>query len=456
MAKNKRRKAPSKNGAVIALCVVFLLTLCAGYLSLCGLPLGKPYYVAPWLPVTDSRTGRLTEALSLGLDLNGGVFVEFDAERPEDMNDGAFATAMENTVANLQSRLTGSGYTEATVQQINDGRGLRVEVPISLGQDVSSTDQIRAVEELLGRTARLSFTGPDGSEFMTGEDVRGASSGWDTQTGKGYCIFLDLTDTGKRLFGAMTVQSQGQQIAIWLDNEQLLSATVNEPILDGSVMITGNYTADEASRVASMISSGALPLTLHESNSSTVSATLGTNALSTAVKAGLIGIAVIMVIMLLRYRLNGLVASWALTIYVILLFLLIAVIPGIQITLPGLAGIVLGIGMAVDANVIIYERFNEELRAGRTAKAAAEAGFKNAMSAILDANVTTLIAGVVLMIFGTGPVQGFAKTLLLGVVISMFSAVVVTRFLMKRFIIAGASNPALFCRMPAQANEEVQ
>ena len=146
------------------------------------------------------------------------------------------------------------------------------------------------------------------------------------------------------------------------------------------------------------------------------------------------GILLIMVIMIVRYRMNGIVASWALCIYIILLFFLIAVIPGIQLTLPGLAGIVLGIGMAVDANVIIYERFNEEVRAGRPLKASVRAGFKNAMSAILDANVTTLIASIVLMYFGTGSIQGFAKTLLLGVITSMFTAVVVTRFLMKNIV----------------------
>ena len=149
---------------------------------------------------------------------------------------------------------------------------------------------------------------------------------------------------------------------------------------------------------------------------------------------------------------NGVVASWALVIYIITLFFLIAVIPGIQLTLPGLAGVVLGIGMAVDANVIIYERFNEELRLGRPARAAVRAGFKNAMSAILDSNVTTLIAAVVLLIYGTGSVQGFAKTLLLGVIVSMFSAVVITRLLMNSFVALGLTKPSLYCS--AKVKEE--
>ena len=177
----------------------------------------------------------------------------------------------------------------------------------------------------------------------------------------------------------------------------------------------------------------------------TVSATLGDEALSTSIKAAMIGILLVMLIMLARYRLNGVVASWALVIYIILLFFFIAVIPGIQLTLPGLAGIVLGIGMAVDANVIIYERFNEEMRAGRPAKASVRAGFRNAMSAILDANVTTMIAAIVLLIYGTGSVQGFAKTLLLGVVVSMFTAVVITRWIMNIFVNLGCTKQSLYC-----------
>jgi protein-export membrane protein SecD len=160
-----------------------------------------------------------------------------------------------------------------------------------------------------------------------------------------------------------------------------------------------------------------------------------------------------MLLMIYRYRLNGVIASWALTIYVILLFAMIALFK-VQLTLPGLAGVVLGIGMAVDANVIIFERFNEEARKGRSAKASVRAGFKNAMSAILDANVTTLIAAIVLLIFGTGSIQGFAKTLLLGVVVSMFTAILVTRFLMNRFVAAGATKISLYTKVPAEKEVE--
>lgn len=458
MAKNKRKKGPSKNAALIALIAVLLVTVCAGYLGLKGMGLRQPRYLAPWLPVNDPRTGELTKALSLGLDLNGGVYVEFDAERPDGMADDIYQSSLTGTADNLRTRLTNAGYTEATVQTINNGTGLRAEVPINLNQGASDADAITAVQELLGRTAKLSFVGPNNEVFMDGSEVSSAGYALDTDQARGYYISLTLTAKGAKDFGDMTGNSIGQRIGIRLDDEVLMNPVVNERIDGGHVMITGDFTREQAAQYATLINSGALPLTLRESNSSIVSATLGVDALTTAVRAGLIGVAVIMLIMLLRYRLNGLVASWALTIYVILLFLLIAAMR-IQITLPGLAGIVLGIGMAVDANVIIYERFNEELRAGLSARTAVRTGFKNALRAILDANVTTIIAGLVLLIAGTGPVKGFAKTLLLGVVVSMFSAVVVTRFLMTRFIAAGAEKPGLFCKVPApkdQEQEEVQ
>ena len=212
---------------------------------------------------------------------------------------------------------------------------------------------------------------------------------------------------------------------------------------------------ERAQTIAAQIQSGALPLVLTQQKVDTVSATLGSDALSTTVKAALIGILLVMLVMVVRYRLNGVIASWALCIYINILFLLLAIIPGIQLTLPGLAGIVLGIGMAVDANVVIFERFNEELRAGRPLRAAVKAGFKNAMSAVLDANVTTLIAAIVLMFYGTGSIQGFAKTLLLGVLTSMFTAVVVTRFLMKNIVNLGMTNVSLFAKA-AQVEKEEQ
>ena len=225
-------------------------------------------------------------------------------------------------------------------------------------------------------------------------------------------------------------------------------------ITEGRGIISGMGSIERAQTIAAQIQSGALPMELTQQKVDTVSATLGPDALSSSVLAAIIGILIVMAIMIVRYRLNGVVASWALCIYIIILFMLIAAIPGIQLTLPGLAGIVLGIGMAVDANVIIFERFNEEVRAGRALRQAVRAGFKNALSAIVDANVTTLIASVVLLVYGTGSIQGFAKTLLLSVITSMFTAVVVTRFLMKGIVNLGVQNVKMFCSVKAGKEEQ--
>ncbi len=430
---NKRRRGPSKTSAIVALCIVLVLTLVCGFLGLNGMKLdGRGLYkLLPWLPTTDAE--NWPASLPLGLDLRGGVYVEYSAEQPAEI-EGDYNSLLDATVSVIQQRLTDKGYPESTVSKINNNTGLRVEVP-----DVTDP---QALLNLIGTPAELSFRGPDGVEFMTGKQVQTAMPA--LQDGE-YVISFTLTPDGAATFAEKTRASIGQRIAIYLDGQELISPTVQTAITDGRGVINGMGSQERAQTIAAQIQSGALPLDLTQQKVDTVSATLGDTALSTSVLAAMIGILIVMLIMIVRYRLNGVVASWALCIYIIVLFFLIAVIPGIQLTLPGLAGIVLGIGMAVDANVIIYERFNEELRAGRPARAAARAGFKNAMSAILDANVTTIIAGLVLLIYGTGSVQGFAKTLLLGVLVSMLTAVLVTRFLMTRFIAAGCEKPSLFC-----------
>ncbi len=430
---SKRKSSNRKTGAIVGLCVLLVLTLVCGYLGFNGMPLdGRGLYrLLSWMPTVDAE--KWPESLALGLDLRGGVYVEYSAEKPEEI-EGSFDALMDGTIAVIQQRLTDKGYPESTVQKINNGTGIRVEIP-----DVTDP---QAVLNLIGTPAELSFRDPDGNEFMTGKQVQTASYFY---ADGDHQVAFTLNREGADLFGEMTAKSIGKQIAIYLDNELLISPTVQSAIPNGSGVINGMGSEERARTIAAQIQSGALPLVLTQQKVDTVSATLGDEALSTSIQAAMIGILLVMVFMVIRYRMNGIVASWALCIYMIVLFFLIAVVPGIQLTLPGLAGIVLGIGMAVDANVIIYERFNEELRAGRPARAAVRAGFKNAISAILDSNVTTLIAAVVLLIYGTGSVQGFAKTLLLGVLVSMLSAVVITRMLMTWFVQIGLTNPSLYC-----------
>lgn len=442
MKSNNRKRMNGKTKAVIALSIMLVLTIVIGVLGFTGMPLDSRglYRLKTWLPTTDAAAWPTS--LPLGLDLRGGVFVEYSAAKPEN-SEANFDSLVSGTIGVIQQRLTDKGYAESTVQRIG-GDGIRVEIP-----DVTDPS---AVLDLIGSPAQMDFRGPDGVTFMTGDMVETANVAY--QDGE-YVVAFQLNDEGGRIFAEKTAEFLGRNITIYLDDAVLVDATVQSVITGGSGVINGMGGEERARTVAAQIQSGALPLVLTQQKVDTVSATLGDDALSTSVLAAFIGILLVMLVMILRYRLNGIVASWALCVYIIVLFFLIAVIPGIQLTLPGLAGIVLGIGMAVDANVIIFERFNEEVRAGKPLKASVRAGFKNAMSAILDANVTTMIAAIVLLIYGTGSIQGFAKTLLLGVVTSMFTAVVVTRFLMKNIVNLGRMDAKLFTS-GLQARKEEQ
>ncbi|MGN0762173.1 MAG: protein translocase subunit SecD [Aristaeellaceae bacterium] len=431
MKSNNRKRGNGKTRSIIALSIVLVLTIVIGVIAVTGMPLDSRglYKLKSWLPTTNAENWPTT--LSLGLDLRGGVYVEYSAARPEN-SEANFDSLMEGTIGVIQQRLTDKGYAESTVQRIGTD-GIRVEIP-----DVTDP---AAVLDLIGSPAQLEFRTPSGETFMTGDMVETATVAY--QDGE-YVVAFTLNDEGSKIFAEKTAEYLNQSIAIYLDGVQLINPRVQSVITGGSGIINGMDGEENAKTIAAKIQSGALPLVLTQQKVDTVSATLGDNALSTSVLAAVIGILLVMLVMIIRYRLNGVIASWALVIYIITLFFLIAVIPGIQLTLPGLAGIVLGIGMAVDANVIIFERFNEEIRAGKSLKASVRMGFKNAMSAILDANVTTLIASLVLLWYGTGSIQGFAKTLLLSVVTSMFTAIVVTRFLMKNVVNLGGLDVKLF------------
>ena len=428
-----------KTGAIVALCVLLVITIVLGVLGVTGLSLPPRglYKVLPWLPTTNSE--NWPSSLSLGLDLRGGMYVEYSGKAPEG-STANFDELVEGTMSIIRERLSDKGFTEANVQRLGTD-GIRVEIP-----DV----QDDTVLDLIGAAAKLEFKDPSGETFMTGDMVKTAT--YLLYEGDHQVAFT-LTDEGAKVFGDMTAANVGNKLAIYLDGELLIEPTVQQAILDGSGTINNMGSQERATTIAAKIQSGALPLELTQQKVDKVSATLGQDAVSSSVRAAMIGILLIMLLMIVRYRLNGLIASWALTIYTILLFMLIALFH-IQLTLPGLAGVVLGIGMAVDANVIIFERFNEEIRKGRSAKASVRAGFKNAMSAILDANVTTLIAAIVLLFFGTGSIQGFAKTLLLGVVVSMFSAIIITRFLMNRFVNAGVTNASLYTKVKTEKEVE--
>ena len=432
-------KRGSKTGSIVALCIVLVITVALGVIGVTGLSLPPRglYKVLPWLPTTNAD--NWPASLSLGLDLRGGMYVEYSAKAPAG-SEASFDELMNGTMSIITERLSDKGFNEVNVQRIGTD-GIRVEIP-----DV----QDDTVLDLIGAAAKLEFKDPNGETFMTGDLVKTATYYYAEGD---HQIAFTLTDEGSKIFGDMTASSIGKTLSIYLDDELLIAPTVQSAITNGSGVINGLGSAERASTIAAKIQSGALPLELTQQKVDKVSATLGRDALSSSVVAAIVGILLVMLLMIIRYGLNGVIASWALSIYTIVLFMLIAVFH-IQLTLPGLAGVVLGIGMAVDANVIIFERFNEEIRAGKGVKTAVRTGFKNAMSAILDSNVTTLIAGVVLLIYGTGSIQGFAKTLLLGVVVSMFSAILVTRFLMNRFVGAGCVKAGLYTKVSAEKEVE--
>ena len=416
--KHAKAKNPRIRAVISLVAIVVVVAVCA-YLGLFGFGKGTMInYLKPW-----------GDAISLGLDLRGGVYTVYQAE---DNGDPDFDTKMESTVSILTSRLTRQGFTEATVTRQGSDR-IRVEIP-----NVSDPNQILTI---IGTPAQLYFVDEDGNNLMEGSMVKNAQAAQD-QDGKP-CIAFELTDEGAKIFAEATAANLGKTISITLDGETISRATVNTVIAGGKGEITGNFTADEAKNLATLILSGALPLNLTQLEVSAISATLGVEALDRTIQAGVIGVILVMLFMLFRYRLCGLVADIALTIYIMIVVLLLA-LTGAQLTLPGVAGIILGIGMAVDANVVIFERIREEVKVGRPIGSAVRKGFSNALSAIIDSNVTTIIAAVVLYAFGTGSVRGFALTLGIGVATSLFTAVFVTHKLLDIFADMGIKNQKLY------------
>ena len=406
-----------KTRCAVNMIVVVILLAAFGALAIFGLNIGA-LEIKP-----------LVEGISQGLDLRGGVSAVYEAQ---DEGQSDFSSLLSGTMAVLRNRLTNQGFTEATVTQQGTNR-IRIEIP-----DVDDPNEIL---NIIGQPAHLEFKTADGETIMDGSAVVSAEMGYlDGQP----VVQFTLNDEGATAFATATAENVGSTISIELDGEVISAPTVNQAITGGQGYIEGNFTAESAQQLAMLIQSGALPLDIEQIEVRTISATLGEDALSTSMTAAVIGVLLVIVFMLVIYRLPGVMASLALLIYILIDLFLLAVIPGVQLTLPGIAGIVLSIGMAVDANVIIFERMKEEMRAGKTVRASVESGFKRAFSAILDSNITTIIAGLVLMIFGAGTIKGFAITLTIGVVCSMFTAVVVTRFLLRQMVGLNFTNHRLY------------
>lgn len=356
--------------------------------------------------------------LNLGLDLRGGVHVVMEAkERPgQKITDDT----LKKTVGVLRNRVDRLGVKEPVIQTQGDRR-----VIIELAGVKDPNEAIRVI----GKTAELQFIDENGKVWVTGRNLKDAKAGID-QEGQPK-VDLTFDKEGAELFRKATKENLGKRIAIVLDKEIISQPVVRNEIPSGQAEISGGFeSAKDAENLAVLLRSGALPVTLEMAQKWTVGPTLGSDSLAKSIKAGIIGLLAILIFMIGYYRLPGFLADISLVVYSILVLGVMA-LGKFTLTLPGIAGFLLSIGMAVDANIIIYERLKDELRAGKTLLAAVDAGFKRAFWTIFDSNLTTLIAAVILMYFGIGPIKGFAVTLAIGIVTSMFTAVVFTRWLLK-------------------------
>ena len=422
----------TKRKAVINL-IIFLLLAGGIYMAIAG--------------VGQNESGK-TANVPLGLDLQGGLSVTYEIQDEKPTSD-----EIKATVDKLQRRVDAYSSEGEVYQEGNDR--ITVEIPLN-------TEKVDAHDVLdeLGQPGQLLFLDSENytiwqqnqnngtndayEAVLTGSDIKNAQAGVDDSgTVKDYVVQLQFTDEGAQKFATATAANIGKPIYIIYDGAVASAPTVQSAITDGNAVINKISSYDEAESLASTIKIGALPLELKQIQYNIVGAKLGQKAVSTSLIAGAIGFGLVCILMIVLYRFPGFIASLALTGYVVLMLLILS-IRHITLTLPGIAGIILSIGMAVDANVIIFTRIREEISAGSGVRAAVKAGFSKALSAILDGNITTLIATVVLMILGSGSIKGFAVTLMLGIVLSMFTALFVTKMLLNSFLELGVQNPKMY------------
>ena len=408
---------------------IIIIVIFASYVGTNGFVLG------------DRTLRSAKDSIELGLDLAGGVYVVLEANT--EATGDELARMMEETKAIIGKRVDGLGVSEPNIAIEGQNR-IRVELA-----GVQHPDE---AIDLIGKTALLEFKTPAGETVITGKNVINSQVLFQpNEYGVNEpVVSLELNEEGRQLFFEATsvlaakTETLDKIIYIVLDGEMISNPMVLEPITDGKPVITGMYTLDEANDLSTLIRAGALPVEMVELQTSVIGPTLGLEAFEKSILAGGIAIAIIFAFMLLVYRVPGFVASLALTIYVLLVVGAMILI-GAKLTLPGIAGLVLSIGMAVDANILIFERIREEILVGKTVRVSIDAGFKRALRSILDSNITTLIAGAVLYFYGTGPIKGFGVTLTIGIVASMITAVFFTKYVLRLMaVITGGKNLKLY------------
>jgi preprotein translocase subunit SecD len=362
-------------------------------------------------------TFPLDKNINLGLDLQGGSHIVLECiDTP---NAPVDSDAVNRVLEIIANRIDPEGVKEPVIQRQGERRIL-VQLP--------GMDDPQEAESLIGKTALLEFKDENGETLVTGSYLKNAKTDYD-RFGRPNVI-LEFDEEGAKLFEQATMVNVGRVLAITLDGQEISAPVVQEPISGGEASITGQFSVEEAQRLALLLRSGALPVEVQILENRSVGPTLGQDSIDRGLRAGIVGLLLILVFMVIFYKGFGLVADLSLGICILLVMAGLAILNA-TLTLPGIAGIILTIGMAVDANILIFERIKEELKMEKTFRASIEAGFSKAFRTILDANVTTLIAAVALLYFGTGPIRGFAVTLSIGIAVSMFTAIIVTKLILE-------------------------
>ncbi len=419
--------------------IIFILILAivggSTFLALNGANIGKYEII------------RAKDAIDLGLDLAGGVYVVLEAQT--DAKGAELQRIMEQSKAIINERVNGLGVSEPNIS-IEGSNRIRVEL--------AGIDDPQKAIELIGKTAQLQFVDPDKDVVLTGKNVIGSEVQYhNNQLGQQEIVVsLELDKEGTKKFaeatGRLTLEPNREDriIYIILDDQIISYPAVQSAeeggtaITDGKAVITGGFSLEEASQLATLIRAGALPVEMKELQTSLIGPTLGLEAYERSIKAGAIALLIIMIFMIIIYKIPGFIASIGLIIYTLITIFTMSSL-GVKLTLPGIAGLILSIGMAVDANVIIFERIKEEIKAGKSIRTAVDAGFKRALTSVMDSNITTFIAGVVLYYFGIGPIKGFGVTLIIGIVASMITAVIISKYLLKLMVsITGNKNTKLY------------
>lgn len=397
--------------------ICFLIIAAISYLAVAGVH----YQVGD----TDTAIIKGAKDIRFGIDIRGGVEATFRPPNGTKVSQSDMSAAVER----LRTRLDSLHISDSEIYPSNTSHRIIVRFPWK--SDEATQDPETAIKEL-GAMAQLTFKDPSSNVILTGNDVKSAQALPDPQS-QGYMVQLQFKASGTKKFADATTKFVGKQISIYMDEKQIETATVQSAITDGTAEINDTaspMTAQQATQLADQINAGALPFKLVTDNYSTISPTMGQNALNVMVKAGVVAFIIICLFMIVYYRMPGLIACIALCGHLAGTILCIS-IPQFTLTIPGIAGIILSIGMGVDANVITAERIKEELNVGKTLDAAIDSGFDRSLSAILDGNVTVLIVGAMLMIFGSGSVHSFGYTLIIGVVFNILMGIIFSRLMLK-------------------------